>query len=306
MKKFLSMVLVMCIILSMSSTCFARSVGDDNLGITFEVSDNWDLYSYEDFSIKFNYYNTLNESICVEGVKTDWAYSMDMVEESALVDLCNDIYSNASLADELSDENGVYVTVSTESILKSYEYYNGVKYFRYEKAYTARAYGYNDTPFYETAFVTAKNGIVYFITYHRNSVSNHFNDVVALLDSISFEPGEIKILIDGERIYPDNAPILLEGRTLVPIRAVAEKMGYYVDWDGENELVTLISNDGSIVLHFQIDNNVALKNLEERISLDVPPLVIEGRTYLPLRAVAEAMETYVDWNEAENAVEIWQ
>ena len=98
--------------------------------------------------------------------------------------------------------------------------------------------------------------------------------------------------------------MLINDRTLVPIRAVAEKMGYTVSWNDEKQIVTLSSNDGFNILHFQIGNGTAFKNLSEEITLDVPPVILENRTYLPLRAVAEAMNAKVNWNEAEKAVEI--
>ena len=46
--------------------------------------------------------------------------------------------------------------VSTDSVLSSFECYNGIKYYRYEKAYTARAFGFKDTPFYMTILATIR------------------------------------------------------------------------------------------------------------------------------------------------------
>ena len=39
--------------------------------------------------------------------------------------------------------------------------------------------------------------------------------------------------------FTDAKPIIVEGRTLIPIRAVAEAVGYDVGWDGEKSEVIL-------------------------------------------------------------------
>lgn len=305
MKKVICTVLIFCMILCVSITSYAHTIDNKDYGLSFILSDDW-INTYDDDSISFYHKVTSEEAVCIEMIDADWAWSMELADETEVKKLCESMYSDSQLAKELSSQNNAFVSVRTDSAMSSYEYYNNVQYFRYEKAYTASAVGYYDTPFYETVFVTAKNGKVYFISYQRNSESNHFADVASMLNSISFKNGEIKIEIDGEIIHPDSAPMLIEGRTLVPIRAVAEKMGYSVAWDGENQLVILTSSNGSTILHFEIGSNLALKNLSERIELDVPAVIVGGRTYLPLRAVAEAMDADVNWNGNERIVEITQ
>ena len=98
--------------------------------------------------------------------------------------------------------------------------------------------------------------------------------------------------------------MIVEERTLVPIRAVAEEMGYRVSWDGANQVVTM--TDGYTTLKFQIGNYTAYKNGYKEIPLDVPPIIFDDRTYLPLRAVAEAMNADVNWNGNTRTVEIWK
>ena len=197
--------------------------------------------------------------------------------------------------------------VSTDSVLSSFEYYNGIKYYRYEKAYTARAFGFKDTPFYMTILATIQNGKMYTFEYGRNySDSQHFADIADMLNSISYDEGEIKINVNGTRIYSDSAPMIVDDRTLVPIRAVAEAMGYSVSWDSEKGIVYLFSNDGEHMLAFAIGDAMALKDMNEIITLDVPPIIYKSRTYLPLRAVAEAMDAKVNWIGESRLVDIWQ
>ena len=301
--KRIAIVLMTVLMLSFETICFGQTIDDKNVGISFNLSDDWINIS-DEYGMKFQNKMSADEGIMITTVDADWAYSMELRNENTLLELCEDIYSDYNLGKNLSQTNNTIVTVNTDSVLSKYEYYNNVLYFRYEKAYTATAWRYKPTSFYETIFVTAKNGKVYFISYQRNLQENHFSDVVDMLGNISFANGEIKIKINNEQIFADSTPMLINDRTLVPIRAVAEKMGYTVSWNDEKQIVTLSSNDGFNILHFQIGNGTAFKNLSEEITLDVPPVILENHTYLPLRAVAEAMNAKVNWNEAEKAVEI--
>ena len=57
-------------------------------------------------------------------------------------------------------------------------------------------------------------------------------------------------------------------------------------------------------IKFTIDSTTAVKN-GRNFTIDVPAQIIGERTYLPLRAVAEAMDAEVDWNGEINSVEIY-
>ena len=304
MKKVFALLLSVVIVFGAVGVCSAQTVNNRNYGLSFNLSDYW-AQTYTDNGYAFYHSTNENETLTVESIQYEMSCLVDIVDASMMREICDYAYTDSKLAADLSAQNGADVTVSSESVLDSYEYYNGVKYYRYEKAYTATADGFYPASFYLSAYVTAANGKVYTIVYERDSATNNFGDVVDMLNSVSFESGKIKINIDNERIYPDSEPMLIAGRTLVPIRAIAEKMGYTVTWDGTNQLVTLTSADGSNNLFFEIGNTVAFKN-EQAIALDVAATIVGGRTYLPLRAVSEAMDARVNWNGAERTVEIWK
>lgn len=303
MKKLLCLITVLCIVMGSFGVNAAFSTQRDDLGFYFAVPDGWKDYSAGD-----SYYFTNNEndmeSMAVEVIRNYPAYSMELADEAELKKIFNDTFSDTKLAKELSDLNGVPINVITTSEVTHYEYYNGIKYLRYEKAYTATAEDYDDTSLYETMFITVRNGRMYKITYKRDDSTNHYLNVLSLINSISYYSGEIKIFINNQRISPDSAPLIVGGRTIVPIRAVAEKMGYSVQWNDQTKTVTLVSADGGTNLQFTIGNNVAIRNSAEAIPLDVPAKIYSDRTYLPLRAVAEAMSANVQWNDTERAVMI--
>ncbi|MDL2248856.1 copper amine oxidase N-terminal domain-containing protein, partial [Tyzzerella sp. OttesenSCG-928-J15] len=108
----------------------------------------------------------------------------------------------------------------------------------------------------------------------------------------------IKVLVDGQAVVFDVAPSIIEGRTLVPLRAIAESLGAEVAWDGDLGKITLSTDE--MVNTLYIDDVNAVKTdaegNETAITLDVPPMIIDGRTMVPARYIAESMGAEVGWD----------
>lgn len=106
----------------------------------------------------------------------------------------------------------------------------------------------------------------------------------------------ITVLYNGTRIsfhsYGQN-PELLNSRTLVPLRSIFEAMGAEVEWDGATS--TAIAKRGNVEVKVTIGANEINKN-GEKISVDVPAQLINGRTLVPARVIAEAFGADVQWN----------
>ncbi|NLL06373.1 MAG: copper amine oxidase N-terminal domain-containing protein [Clostridiaceae bacterium] len=114
---------------------------------------------------------------------------------------------------------------------------------------------------------------------------------------------EIKVLLNGKQIQFDQPPIIDNGRTLVPLRAIFEAMNATVSWEDKTRTVTANKGDTTVVM--VIGNKVMTKN-EKEIVLDVPPQIVNGRTLVPARAVAESFGAKVDWDGNTKSVIITQ
>jgi N-acetylmuramoyl-L-alanine amidase len=91
-----------------------------------------------------------------------------------------------------------------------------------------------------------------------------------------------------------RVPILM-GRMLVPIRHISEPLGAEVGWDGKERKVT-ITLHGHVV-EMWIDNPVGkVDGKEYNMPSGVPPQIINNRTMVPLRFVAEALGAEVAWD----------
>jgi len=112
---------------------------------------------------------------------------------------------------------------------------------------------------------------------------------------------EISVLIDGLPVAFDVQPVIQNGRTLVPFRSIAEILNISVTWDGPKQTVS--ASGGNINIGLQIGNNTAYLN-NTPLVLDVPPLILNGRTLIPLRFFSEAFGCKVDWDSSINGARI--
>jgi len=99
----------------------------------------------------------------------------------------------------------------------------------------------------------------------------------------------------------DTPPVIKEGRTLIPVRAITEAMGAAVTWNSEEKLVTIVKDDQTIV--FDLLNNITYVNGVEA-TIDVPAGVMNNRTMVPLRFIAENLGLKVVWDEDAQTIEV--
>ena len=109
------------------------------------------------------------------------------------------------------------------------------------------------------------------------------------------------IIVNDHIVYSDVYPYIKNSRTYVPIRFIAEELGYDVKWDGANKKVTMTS-DGTTV-ELTIGSNKMMVN-GKAVLLDAPAEIRDDRTFVPLRAIAEAFGEKVDYSSDYKAVYI--
>lgn len=121
---------------------------------------------------------------------------------------------------------------------------------------------------------------------------------------IELAPGMDIYTVNGETRFWDATPYIKEGRTLVPIRHLAEAVGFQADWDFEdpaNKMVFIFTADQDpetdkehpfILLIIGQPTAMVSGNL---VALDVAPEILNGRTMVPLRFVVETLGYQVEW-----------
>lgn len=114
----------------------------------------------------------------------------------------------------------------------------------------------------------------------------------AAADTSASNGGDITVTIDGKPLGLEVPPTIIGGRTLVPLRAIFEAMGAKVDWNPATKTITGIKDNTKITL--KVNSKLAYVN-DSTVRIDVPATVINGRTLVPARFIAESLGTDVEW-----------
>jgi len=109
---------------------------------------------------------------------------------------------------------------------------------------------------------------------------------------------DIPVYLAGKQITMQDKPVMRNNRVLVPIRAISNLFNAKVDWNDESN--TAIINDN---VYVTIGSKIAIVD-GKQVELEVPAVLINDRTYVPLRFVSTALEHYIDWDDTEQAVYI--
>lgn len=99
----------------------------------------------------------------------------------------------------------------------------------------------------------------------------------------------------------DVPPVIINGQAYLPIRSISESFGAAVDWDQESLTVTVSTEFATITS--SINQNTAYTD-GVPTQIDGPSLLLAGRTYVPLRFIAESLGLQVDWNAPAQIIQI--
>lgn len=168
-----------------------------------------------------------------------------------------------------------------------------------EKSYGLKAFNPGDTFVVDEKMMEGLAGesVIYFVAVWQDVKTEEKSEIKLYIDNP-------KMYVDGKSVNIDSqgtAPRIINGRTMIPIRALIEAMGGSVNWNGNIQQITL-QKDGK-TLYLRIGENYAFDN-KETYALDSAPVIINGRTLLPVRAVVEYFGGTVGWDGSSKCVTI--
>lgn len=107
------------------------------------------------------------------------------------------------------------------------------------------------------------------------------------------EPITPTVKLDGVPLAFDVDPMIVQGRTLVPFRAIAEALGVDVVWNDADR--SILASDADTTVSLAIGSPTMYVNGMPH-QLDVPPMIVNSRTLLPLRAFSWAFGAEIGWD----------
>jgi len=105
--------------------------------------------------------------------------------------------------------------------------------------------------------------------------------------NVPFQPTEGRVIVDGS------------GRTLVPVRKISELLGAQVSWSVGTQTVTVVKNGTTLNIRIGEKQLTVGNNIQP---MDTSAQLIENRTYLPLRAIAENLGYDVVWDASARTI----
>lgn len=143
----------------------------------------------------------------------------------------------------------------------------------------------------------------------KNTNHKIFSLIIALLlifslsiPILSFaETSNISVYIDNKRVSFQANPYMENDRVMVPMRKIFEELGAAVTWDDDTQSVSAVKGQTTAIL--AIGLNIMYINGEPK-TLDNPPALVYDTTFVPLRAVSEALGCAVEWENDKNRVNI--
>jgi hypothetical protein len=118
---------------------------------------------------------------------------------------------------------------------------------------------------------------------------------------IKFFVGKNEVLVGYEKKEIPQAPQIVNGRTFLPLRAYAEILGAYVDWNMKEQKVE-IKYKGQELNFWIGQQTMSIDGV--KVLQDAPPFIENGRTMVPLRAAGEAFGMYVDYRKGVQSITV--
>ncbi len=134
----------------------------------------------------------------------------------------------------------------------------------------------------------------------KRKSGNYYNLVIGSNKIVSAKDGAEK-----ETVI-DVAPFIDDGRTMIPLRGLLEEMDAAITWDGTKRKIGITTD--KVTIELQIMNDLCYvtdsKYGRVRYTLDVPPVIRDGRTFIPVRFVTEQLGYNVTWESDTQTVKI--
>lgn len=115
----------------------------------------------------------------------------------------------------------------------------------------------------------------------------------------------VSVYLDNQPLQFDVPPQIINGRTMVPMRVIFEKLGATVSWDSATNTAHAYNYDVMKGVSITIGAPHMVDVYYNIIPLDVPAIIQDGRTLVPLRAISEAFGCDVQWDDATHAAKIY-
>ena len=109
-----------------------------------------------------------------------------------------------------------------------------------------------------------------------------------------------EVFVNGQEVKLKSLPVEVDDELLVPVRETFERLGVKVRFNQEDKSLKISGASGQEI-SLKVNEKEALVNKESR-RLEVPPRIIEGNLFVPLKFVAQALEVRASIDETARTI----
>lgn len=123
--------------------------------------------------------------------------------------------------------------------------------------------------------------------------------------TISIQIGSPTVRINSDIIEFSPTSYISKSRTMVPLRLIGEAFFANVEWIADSK--TILINSCTQQARFVIGSNIVELATNDGIvekQIDVPPEILNGRTFIPIRAVSDILGGKTSWDQQTKTVTI--
>ncbi|MBU5311313.1 serine hydrolase [Tissierella carlieri] len=122
-------------------------------------------------------------------------------------------------------------------------------------------------------------------------------------NALSEAGSKIQIILDEEVVELENNAFLnQDGKLMYPLRDLAEKLGYSITWNG-NQNITFSNENSNIQVN--IGKSIIVLDQKE-IDLETNIIAVNGKTFVPLSFLSDALDLVVGWDTKTQSLRINQ
>lgn len=117
----------------------------------------------------------------------------------------------------------------------------------------------------------------------------------------------IKVTVNGNPVTFDQAPVNQNGMVLVPIRSILEAFGQKVTFDNASQTVTAVDSVIGMTTTVNLKSaevKTEQGKVERSYQMDSAPVVLSGRTLIPVRSISDIFCRNVKWDQNTQTVAI--
>ncbi len=127
--------------------------------------------------------------------------------------------------------------------------------------------------------------------------------VAAMATTTYAGTSDINVTVDGQAVtFTDATPFVdSNGRTMMPVAKIGELLKVAVSWNPTTQTVTLKGNGKEVSVKLN-DENITANGVTTK--MDTKAVSVNGRTYVPMSAIAKAFGVTTSWDKATNTVSL--